>query len=188
MTTQFKKSKVIMLSTEKASKIGKNRNTNHLYYFDPVVAHEGQYLCFLSDEEIKGDNWCYNIKDNSIFQAIWILKAPENFRKIIASTDPSLNLPRPSDSFIKKYCELGGIENVMVEYEEFVSQVDQLCYLRLKVAPDNSITIKGVKNMWNREEVIELMRKAWNAKDIQYQQNHIVSEHIHFMKWIETNL
>jgi len=86
--------------------------------------------------------------------------------KIIASTDPSLNLPRPSDSFIKKYCELGGFDNVMVEYEQVYEDqleggvfVPRSAGYRLKVAPDNTISIKGVKNMWNREDIKKLVMK-----------------------------
>ena len=106
--------------------------------------------------------------------------------KIVATTDTSLRrqnimmsmsslyLPQPSQAFIKKYCELGGINEVMVEYEvrvqnksgerHLVSDNDGEAYLKtckvlsrkLKIDSHNTITIAPVKDSWSREEVEEL--------------------------------
>lgn len=96
------------------------------------------------------------------------------FLKIIATTDTKLNvsvwddfnktiskgmedgklpkpdsggLPRPSKAFIKKYAELGGIDEVMVEYG-FDKGVDlyEEQMINLKVSKDNTITIKAIEN------------------------------------------
>jgi len=62
------------------------------------------------------------------------------YHKIIASTDPSLSLPSPSTAFIEKYCELGGIDEVMVEYYEhtvtFIDPPNGYLYGFPKVIPD----------------------------------------------------
>ena len=132
-------------------------------------------------------------------QGKYFFKTENGFREIIASTDPSLNLPKPSDLFIKKYCELGSIDEAMVEYEtvqttkkedyQYQNGNSNLKYETvLKVAPDNTITIKMIKDSWTREEVIELMRKAWNQKDGLYQIQPNRISHMHFSKWIEQNL
>lgn len=112
-------------------------------------------------------------------------------RKIIATTDKSLTieseldayyrngiggartLPHPSQAFIEKYCKLGGIDEVDVEYER---KYDMRYYTpiggiecaeiyndryELKVDSHNTITIHPIKNSWSREEVIKLCQKAW---------------------------
>lgn len=150
-----------------------------------------QHLYILSDEEIKTNMWeKYPIGtwfyspirgDVSQLQPKEIGYDPGGWI-VIASTDKSLGwseetkclpslpnqMPRPSDSFIKKYCELGGIDEVMVEYEEKECQYSDcartICdcshaELIMKVAPDNTITIKEIKDSWNKEEVISLLQE-----------------------------
>jgi hypothetical protein len=58
---------------------------------------------------------------------------------------------------------------------------------RLKVNPkDNTITIKKVKDTWDREEVINLVYKLWNAEI--YTDNTTTWEQEDLDKWIEENL
>ena len=90
-------------------------------------------------------------------------------------------LPKPSDSFISKYIEEYNkgnvITDVLVEYEDIIYNPEKEreyqsndrinledCdkQFRLKINPkDNTITIKKVKDSWNREEVIELCKQAF---------------------------
>lgn len=188
--TQFKKTQVVMLSTEdKTASILYYKSNKHssIRYFPSEYWSNNdlykQHLYFLSDEmPIKGDYiLCYGADgDVDIPKVLKYTGEELGIIKIIASTDKSLGLPRPSDSFIKKYCELGGIEYVMVEYidtdlktfngDEFEN------ILNLKVAPDNTITIKSIKDSWNREEVIKIV-KTMNSFP-----KHLVD------KWIEDNL
>lgn len=168
----FKKCKIIKLPG-KISNIFREDNGGLCYYNNPVSTDgigTPQHLYILSDEVYfshkKGD-WVYE-SDNTIpvYQFTYdICEYP--LRRIIASTNPSLNLPRPSDSFIKKYCELGGIDEVMVEYNELVDETQNDWFgnapiiQKLKVAPDNTITIKKIKESWSREEVEYLTQLAW---------------------------
>jgi hypothetical protein len=101
--------------------------------------------------------------------------------KIIASTsDLSIynhgdgcqafkSLPKPSISFIEKYIhqyndiKLDPIEDILVEYEEikWSMRINPTLVGNevLKVNPkDNTITIKKLKNSWNREEIETLFR------------------------------
>ena len=113
-------------------------------------------------------------------------------KEIIATTDPELNtwqdfedegatflhevLPQPSKAFIEKYCEVGGIDEVDVEYEdkgcpnymavdvrkgELAPWIEKL---EPKVDSHNTITIHPIKDSWSREEVIQLFRDYQNAK------------------------
>ena len=78
--------------------------------------------------------------------------------KICKKCNPSyILLPRPSNEFLKKYCELGGIDKVLVEYDEKCCDGDkstELCNSLgcknsleiLKVAPDNTISIYPITN------------------------------------------
>jgi len=109
-------------------------------------------------------------------------------KKIIATTDTALkttiqcniglgyiemteSLPQPSQQFIQKYIESYNngviITEVLVEYEEGKTTYKILSgnpyyttEYKLKVNPkDNTITIKKLKDSWNKEEVIEILKQ-----------------------------
>ena len=108
------------------------------------------------------------------------------------------SLPQPSQQFIEKYIECYNkgevITDILVEYEldEINSIIcygdcgicDNSCKIihKLKVNPkDNTITIKKLRDIWNREEVINLIKSF--ASNYQY-----ASNDIGYNKWIEENL
>lgn len=177
----FKKCKVVMLPTEKVTQIYIARTGGLGYYNKPTtytVPGQGQHLYILSDEEIKEGDWTYSFQLaifknafgplGSVIGSDKFIKEELGAKKVIASTDSSLELPRPSDSFIKKYCELGGIDEVRIEYEDvevytrdiprhLLSPDDRDIIHKVKVAPDNTITIKKIKDNWNRTEVLDLI-------------------------------
>ena len=170
-----KLSKVVMLPTEKASKIVLLPENNKLGYTEDItisksLGHKPQHLYFLSDEKLPYDDKIFNdgvfyhidpSGERYIITKDFSFRPNPNFcRRIIASTDESLGLPRPSNEFLKKYCELGGIEEVLVQYEDYlinplteqeVSITDTIAAEdldighKLKVAPDNTITIYPIK-------------------------------------------
>ena len=91
--------------------------------------------------------------------------------KIIATTDISLvkeyNLPEPSQSFIQKYIEEYNrgniITDVLVEYGIIYEGRSYDLYNpdKLKVnLKNNTITIKKVKDSWNREEILNDIEQA----------------------------
>lgn len=132
----------------------------------------GINLYFLSDDEIKEGDWCLIDNNVGISTGYQILKCEKadnkngwyyfghmktgRCQKIITTTDEDLGygdefgdfyqLPRPSNEFLKKYCELGGIDKVLVEYEKVtVGWLDALKgkpnYSYKLKAPNNTITI-----------------------------------------------
>jgi len=135
------------------------------------------------------------------------------YKKVIATTDSSLkifggkgdicdlyyNLPQPSQQFIKKYIESYNksevITDVLVEYEniqttkkedyQYRNGSSNLNYEdKLKINPkDNTITIKKLKDSWNREEVHNLMMQAWIFGQADKSLDYTIRE-----KWIEKNL
>jgi hypothetical protein len=197
--TQFKKLKVKLLDVKESDLWSSGGLQLNYCSGTSLVETDSIYpkhLYILSDEEIKGGDWILDSanklrkvlkisEDNRLclseLFAITVLAS--SCKKIIASTDPSLNLPRPSDSFIKKYCELGGIDEVMVEYiEERNWMTDPYkiwSEFVLKVASDNTITIRSVKDSWNRKEVLSLFEKYALEGDISVDE---------IRKWIEENI
>lgn len=113
-------------------------------------------------------------------------------KKIIATTDTSLTedkrtyisglmdkpniLPQPSQQFIEKYIECYNkgevIEDVLVEYEyedfSFWSgyKNDIQVSNKPKIDNKNTVTIKKLKDSWNRKEVVELLNKLNNTLNI----------------------
>ena len=168
-----------------------------------------QNLYIISNDEIKEGDWYYNSRLKQIFQAIrnsGYSKKTDDY-KIIATTDTSLieniemigtgstylfKLPQPSQQFIEKYIESYNkgevITDVLVEYEfndfKFMST---LCTTKekeynLKVnLKYNTITIKKVKENWNREEVLNLLYDV-NRGVFRYEANFDLD------KFIEENL
>lgn len=131
-------------------------------------------------------------------------------KKIIATTDSFLTiesdmnihsiptqhieenkvLPQPSQSFIEKYVgeyNKGNIiTDILVEYDEVLGRYSKDIhdtYFVPKVNPkDNNITIKKVKDIWSRDEVIDLLTNHTinlrnKSNDLQYTN-----------KWIHENL
>ena len=186
----FKKAKVTMLPTTRKAKSITSR-----------VDCYGDFSGYYYKEELDG-------RDTKCFCLNIVLS-----EKIIATTDISLvkeyNLPQPSQQFIQKYIEEYNkgniITDVLVEYEDIIYNPEkdreyqsndriniEDCdkQTRLKINPkDNTITIKIVKDNWNREEVIELCKQAFidgtYAGGFGPNEKTIDSE---TEKWIEENL
>jgi len=111
-----------------------------------------------------------------------------------------LQLPQPSQQFIEKFIfcyNLGEIiTDVLVEYEKIQWNLDKQGSLRqepefkLKINPkDNTITIKKLKDSWNREEVKQLLWKAYTHNFPKMSTEEISKELIPtFDRWIKENL
>lgn len=176
---KYEKCKVVMLPTEKASQFTIFKSEYGLFRGSSIdiedfnegdKSYQPQHLYFLSHEHLPYDD---KIFDDGAFFHIDpagerhiitkdTFKPNPNFcKRIISSTDGSLGLARPSNEFLKKYCELGGIDEVLVEYEFYSasSRNREKVGKRLKVAPDNTITIKPVKDSFSLEEVIGFINK-----------------------------
>jgi hypothetical protein len=208
----FKKCKVVMLPTNRKAVNGQLcLNNSYLPNLTQplVIGYDSphltpQHLYILSDDEINDGDWIfvdyYHRTESYKDKGIWRFKKPScpmpywgNTRfakKIIATTDPFLNLPSPSQSFIDKYVEEynkgNKIEYVMVEYD-LIRHTTPIgtCYEEqdfLKVnSKDNTITIRKIKDSWNRDEVITLL---WNA----FKQGESETRHKEFENWINNNL
>lgn len=172
-----------------------------------------QHLYIISDDEIKDGDWCYDEYNKVIFKNN-SKGTPGASKKIIATTDRlnkystgMVQLPQLSQSFIEEYVEEYNkgniITDVLVEHDEniIVNQTKPILQHQgskpktvpykiehmLKVNPkDNTITIKKVKDSWNREEHIEGMWKAYKASNTIFEDEESLKQE--FNEWIEDNL
>lgn len=184
----------------------------HLYFLSDEEIKEGDWVYnhILNDVvQIKTDHLQHPI---NFFTEINKLK---HAKKIIATTDESLTkickncngngeqelsykicincngkkafcLPKPSQSFIERFMEKYNvgtpITHVMVEYVNLEPNEQGLI---LKIAKDNTITIKPVKDSWTRKE---------HEKDLRDLAQLISNKHrfgdgvFDVDKWIEQNL
>ena len=171
----------------------------HLYFLSDEEIKEGDWVYNHILNDVVQIKTSHIQNPINFFTEINKLK---HAKKIIATTDESLFeqifyhpdgaiiggiesyklLPRPSQSFIERFIEKYNvgtpITHVMVEYVNLEPNEQGLI---LKIAKDNTITIKPVKDNWTREEVIELLKK-----NLEYTNISILGSE--FDKWIEQNL
>lgn len=192
---ETKKVKIIMLPTKYGNIYNQKSMDKSLKYKPNSIVKTDElntayHLYFLLNEEIKeGDWYAYNAANDSknpkweIHQCKTVEDDPlvhytDNHltmwcSKIIATTDPKLNLPHPTTDFIKAFVKAGGIDEVMVEYHnnydlEYYTPADGIECARkidnweLKVNYYNEITIHPIKDCWSREEVISIIRDYHN--------------------------
>lgn len=183
------KSKVVMLSAPKAehAKVFIMPYTHNLSV-KFVSNCNPQHLYFLSDEEIPDGQFTRQYPNISSLKGEYYLhNGNKVLGKIIATTDELLKyevesgrgvgtikyiLPRPSNEFLQAYCRANGkIDEVLVEvvavpteFDNPMSNPQGLITVdsewELKVSPDNTITIKPVKERtYTKEEVIKIIYK-----------------------------
>lgn len=117
--------------------------------------------------------------------------------------DIKIPFPKPSKAFIDKYIDLynshgKAIMDVMVEYKDDWDKGTKMCmegygddpekfpfHPQLKVSLDNIITIKKVKEVWNREEVGDLLDKF--RKDFPLHRGVQITD-FDLKEWINKNL
>ena len=169
---------MVMLPTNKKAIIGDlalshnnvlnfAKNEDWLVIYNPIKQH----LYITSDEEIK-ENSLVLLPNNTIHRMnasdmiSYLDSQSKATKRIIATTQPFMNLPKPSQQFIEKYIEEYNKGNVItkvdVEYDADYNERYKAYYadtIELKVNPDNTINIKPIKDSWSREEVIKLFHK-----------------------------
>lgn len=187
------------------------------------VEYQVQHLYLVTDDEIKEGDWCIDLDFNRVFHASssesQIREKELNSSKIVATTDSKLfvktkvnerldctpndwkdtsKLPQPSGSFIQKYCEVGGIDEVLLELDEdkrpylcmhecrkrnYPCSKNNICLEdRVKITKNNRVIIHPIKTSWSREEVKQLLSKAFSSDLVNTQSA------INLDDWINNNL
>ena len=148
----LKRCKVVLLPTNNEGLI--QSVNGELFLADKLVKSCGiqisNHFYVLSDDEIKVGDWTLtNPKGNNESRPFKVDNGGTctsieyaneryksyNYLKVIASTDPSLNLPSPSKAFIQKYCNKGGIDEVMVDLFVDLKTCEDWEYLRSAHSP-----------------------------------------------------
>lgn len=81
-----------------------------------TINYQYQNLYVISNDTIKLGDWVYSVR-NIIGKFGEFENSYRNeCKKIIATTDEKLNLPKIPNDFIEKYCETGGINEITIEY------------------------------------------------------------------------
>jgi len=198
---EFRKIEVVLLPTEEGDLWFYKDNKDVLLTGLTVSKSSNinsQHLYFLSDDKIEVGDWCLLDHNVGVSTGYSILKCLESnikegeylfqdkdgnkfttgrCSKIIATTDSSLGLVKPSQQFIRKYAEAYNegkpITHTMVMYEDKFTRNEEI-YVdannckgnysthskQLKLNPrDNTIIINKLKDSWNREEVIDLLHR-----------------------------
>ena len=186
----FKRAKTILLSTDDKTNIEKFKDDTIHYISSQLNNHlfwKYQHLYFITDDEIKENDWYINsINTLSKAKLSNLEVSRKNCFKIIASTDKSLNLPKPSQSFIKKYCEKGGIDEVLIElntckicnYPTLLNGCDDECIPQIKVDKNNEITIKAIKDSFSKDDLENAYFHGCK---------HTVEKNPDFNKWFNNN-
>ena len=169
MSELKKKAIVVMLPTESNSficlkenlLINANDGGCKLGYNPPNWLTQHIYIC--SADEIKEGDWVTNGTQIAQVNCLTIDDPNKHLHsKVIASTDPSLNLPTASEAFIQKYIEKYNagttITDVMVEYEVVFLPANALPSQQQHVEQpklrNNELIVTKVKDSWSRDEVI----------------------------------
>lgn len=195
----WKKHKVVMLPTNAKANLFINNVNGKLLFDNDSTLHRVlpngiyQHIYITSNEKIKEGDWKYDTKLNIVIQHG---SYTDGCKKIIATTDTSLGLPKPSQQYIEHYVaeyNKGNIiTKVLVEYEE-ATEYDKVYnkekyFPRLKLNPDNTINISLIKDNWNKKEVSNLLIKAMGDAV----KNDRIPNHISIaefsINWIDKNL
>jgi len=185
----WKKCRVVMLPTKEKADLFFIGDWNKLYPTHAVRSTDSkdfqddesfQHLYITSNEEIKVGDWFIAnqlphqlkaiVEGDYPYEVINSISGEKEFHskhwgmnKIIASTNPSLNLPKPSTEFINKYISQYNkgniISDIMVEFEADWENIEEVS--RLKVDSNNTITIKKIKDSYTRDEVVQLCWEAY---------------------------
>jgi len=183
----FKRAKVVMLPTNEKAILFLIGDWNKLYNTNKIRSLDSndfekdesyQHLYITSNDEItlSSDNNGVFIKNEYLrFTQLKqsIIRNPQfisNYKyfKIIASTDTSLNLPQPSQSFIEKYIteysKGNNIEDVMFEYEKDKVQ-HAICKLEINSNYGNKFISKTKEELEKLYELGNTLKIKVNSKD-----------------------
>jgi len=152
-------------------------------YYEDIC---GQHLYILSDNEIKGGDWC--LGGDRIFHNTVQLDAYINIYKIISSTDKSIApnswIPESFvNAYVKSFNDVKQITEVDLEWDE--RGIDT--YSKIGTRPDGSVIIHQSK-MYSIAQVVRAMDVA-HQEGLLYGQNpKYKSKMQDYYKWIEENL
>lgn len=177
----YKRAEVIMLPTkDRYGAIEKDPTLSGGLTIESIkyVHKNPQHLCFTTDDKIEeGDLFIRKIGTSlGIEQYIKDDHLYSGDKKVVATSDESLGLPQSPQTFIEVYCEVGGIDEVLLEYNDtewynerfggtwqpFPDGKTKTRRTLIKVDSHNTITIHPIKDSLSIKEAKEIAKKAYN--------------------------
>jgi hypothetical protein len=171
-------SKIVMLQSNSLATdihIHKESNGSLVLLHHTVCSKNPQHLYFLSPDKICVGDWVIEYQKGDFIGEVHFInseyKIAQNIQyKIIASTDNSLNLPKPSNLFLQVYINAFNIGEKIEECLVQMEEVYQPYYennefhknatkYQFKITK-REITIKKVKGSWNRKEILTDIESA----------------------------
>lgn len=183
MEDQLKeKMKVVMLPSNKNGVIFKQFNNlyteNELQKSTATLEERKiipQHLHVVSKRNPEAGEWryVYNTKTYRFYKLNPVTTKLDETQELLieATTDKSLKLPLISEKFVKKYAELNGIDEVMVDmlYSGMINtKGTNTVELIPKVDKNNYITITKVKENWTKKELEEVFRNINGSNHIEW--------------------
>lgn len=212
---QFKRAKVIMLPTDKESKLYIN-NSNRLVTIltsniNLTLKPIYQHLYIISDDEIKDDDWKYDDTfHKEITQVKNINSVSKYDKKIITTTDTSLtitiiptgfksgvgalshskqiNLPQPSQQFIERYIESYNKGEVITDV---LVEYESFTKAIDDFNNNHKLSWKLKINPKDNTIIIKESKDSWNREEVftlLNTFNNAKVESPNIVKWIEENL
>ena len=167
------------------------------------VIKKGKHLYFTTEEKIEKGNWVMSLERETEcrrecemvpYRAEYMDQIHPDDRKIVASNDAATKLPEPPKEFVDVYYEVGGIDEVEIEYYKYAEELSGVSLIprdlyRIKIDSNNCITIRPFKDSWSEEEVEQLLWECYTrnepGRSMDYIDNVLLPE---FRKWIKENL
>lgn len=123
-----------------------------------TFAWSSQHLHFTTDEPIQKGHWYLHENISKPVKESGLLKWGDDLLKrfkVIASTDPALDLPAIPTAWIRdEYVpSQGSIKEIRVETEPYlIRNGDNTLYYDIKLTPDNEVVIVGEPKVFTKEE------------------------------------
>jgi hypothetical protein len=148
------------------------------------------YLYFGVKEKIVKGDWYINEETNELIYSEYDYdRYYEGFLKIVVSTDPELGLPRPSKEFMKKYCNEGGIERVLLQYVGVSSIDGKINRFELFVEKDNTVGIYPIRKEYKTSETVKLLSKIlYDSVNSSYVGMNLKEKAEFLSDWLDYNL
>ena len=198
---------LVMLPTTNSSNLGLYIDTKNIVLRkqSDIPRGESQYLYLLSDEEIK-EGEIVLTDENSIERATGLygnfpcdlINEVGGQRKVIAATDPSLNLPQFPSSFLEEYVKRYNSKKSLEVEVEYTKEgrwnwggSDPICDAWILNSEDNTISIRFKEEKMYSQAQMEMRLLEGIGHAISYPETFVTGICLDSTKtknWIKENL
>ncbi len=171
----------------------------------------------LTDSEAINDTFCIFKSSNNMITCLaglqrGLVKTMGTYYEILATTDPKIGhytelreydydprsktggwkaWPRPSEAFVKIYCDKGGIDKVLLLYaEQMISYFPPNSQIKIKTAKDNTISIipidRAKPKTYSKEQVEQILENYCDYLNQTF--NPVTPTKSPLKGWIKANL